>query len=363
MAKERQQQRHGTYSAFTTAVDQNKILPEEICIIDSGHPDTTDGKAMYYKTATGDPVRVANADEAALLDGAVTTAKIADEAVTTGKIGDSAINTAKINNSAVTTAKIADGAVTTPKINNGAVTTAKIEDDAVTPAKLDRLYTEYKQTAENALDTAIDPTVIYWYKVDATGKRYRVFCVTCSENATSGTRTQYRYDDNGTFDKRTQTKTGGTWGAWGAWEEFGGGSSVTIINTTTVPDSAQWTSIPTTYAGETGEVGEIALWEGHGLWYLKAIGGTTTTTYTWKQLGEQEDIDDLEANKMDMNGTALSDAGINDLPAGQVFVSSDTDIAIGIKTATEGEEGDRRAYTTDYIDALIGNIETLLSQV
>lgn len=61
MAKGRMQNRHGTYSQLTSA--STPLLPEEIGIVDSGCPDTPSGKAAYYRTASGDPVRLANAEE------------------------------------------------------------------------------------------------------------------------------------------------------------------------------------------------------------------------------------------------------------------------------------------------------------
>ena len=61
MAKARVQLRHGTYANYES--HKTEVLPEEVVIIDSGHPGTTDGKAMYYRTSSGEPVRVANADE------------------------------------------------------------------------------------------------------------------------------------------------------------------------------------------------------------------------------------------------------------------------------------------------------------
>ena len=78
---------------------------------------------------------LAAAAQAALEDGAVTTAKIAEGAVTYSRLGDGAVTTAKINTSAVTTEKIHDDAVTTDKINDGAVTLAKLGAD-VTPRGL-----------------------------------------------------------------------------------------------------------------------------------------------------------------------------------------------------------------------------------
>lgn len=61
MAKGRVQNRHGTYSQLTSV--STPLLPEEIGIVDSGHPDTPSGKAAYYRTASGEPVRLANAEE------------------------------------------------------------------------------------------------------------------------------------------------------------------------------------------------------------------------------------------------------------------------------------------------------------
>ena len=71
----------------------------------------------------------------------ISATQILDGAVTTIKIADNAVTTAKILNGNVTTAKIVDNAVTAGKILNGNVTTVKIADDAVTYAKLQNLVT------------------------------------------------------------------------------------------------------------------------------------------------------------------------------------------------------------------------------
>mgnify|MGYP000885684359 FL=1 len=65
-----------------------------------------------------------------------------------GSVVDGAITTVKIAASAVTSAKIADGAVTTTKILDSNVTTAKIADASITRAKM--VATNYIHTALNA---------------------------------------------------------------------------------------------------------------------------------------------------------------------------------------------------------------------
>jgi hypothetical protein len=76
------------------------------------------------------------ADSGRLVNGVITTVKIADAAVSTAKIADAAINSAKIANLAVGTAAIADAAVTSAKIADASIITAKIADAAVGTAQI-----------------------------------------------------------------------------------------------------------------------------------------------------------------------------------------------------------------------------------
>lgn len=71
-----------------------------------------------------------------LLDGSISTARLADNSVTTAKIADLAVTAAKIAADAVTAVKILDGAVTTTKIADLNVTTGKLADLGVTTGKL-----------------------------------------------------------------------------------------------------------------------------------------------------------------------------------------------------------------------------------
>lgn len=71
-----------------------------------------------------------------LANGSVTNSKLADANVTTGKLADASVTTAKIVDANVTTAKILDAAVTTAKILDGNVTAAKLAAGAVTIPKI-----------------------------------------------------------------------------------------------------------------------------------------------------------------------------------------------------------------------------------
>jgi hypothetical protein len=103
----------------------------------------SDVHSAFVGSATGNFTNVAVGD---IVDGAITSVKIAADAVTNAKIavdaiqGDviaaGAIVATKIGSDAVTTAKIADGAVTEAVIAAGAITTTKISDDAITTAKI-----------------------------------------------------------------------------------------------------------------------------------------------------------------------------------------------------------------------------------
>ncbi len=66
-----------------------------------------------------------------LVNGSVTSEKLAARAVTTGKIDDGAVTAVKLATRAVTTGKIDDGAVTTAKLANESVTSGKIANGTI----------------------------------------------------------------------------------------------------------------------------------------------------------------------------------------------------------------------------------------
>lgn len=75
-------------------------------------------------------------DTAAIVDNAVTTAKIADGSISTAKIADNAITPEKIINNSISSAKLVPNSVTSSKIANGSVTEAKLADASVSTSKL-----------------------------------------------------------------------------------------------------------------------------------------------------------------------------------------------------------------------------------
>lgn len=71
-----------------------------------------------------------------LIDGAVTSSKLAEGSVASGKIADGGIVSGKLATDSVSAATIQAGSVTTAKLGAGSVVTAKLSDGAVTTAKL-----------------------------------------------------------------------------------------------------------------------------------------------------------------------------------------------------------------------------------
>ena len=99
--------------------------------------DITDAGALATKNQAGTTDIVDGAvTSAKLADLAVISSKLADAAVITAKIADAAVTEAKINASAVTSTKIADLAIITAKLADAAITTAKLADSSVTASKI-----------------------------------------------------------------------------------------------------------------------------------------------------------------------------------------------------------------------------------
>ena len=127
-----------TVKIADNAVTAGKILNGNVTTVKIADDAVTYAKLQNLVTAN----RVLGSTSTGLIgETQVQTAMIATNAVTTAKILNSNVTTAKIADVAVSAAKIATNAVTATKISSGAVTTDKIANDAVTYAKMQNLGT------------------------------------------------------------------------------------------------------------------------------------------------------------------------------------------------------------------------------
>jgi hypothetical protein len=96
----------------------------------------------------------------------ITTDALLDQAVTTAKIRAANVTTAKLADSNVTTAKLANDAVTSEKIQNGAVTGEKFADYSVTARKIDKDVIPIGQTILWWRPNASTPIPEGWVPMD-----------------------------------------------------------------------------------------------------------------------------------------------------------------------------------------------------
>lgn len=104
------------------------------------------GEASDPTPGTPDPVVSGE-----VLDGSITTLKLADDAVTAAKIAAAAVGTTEIADDAVTTPKVVAGAIQTAQLAAGAVDAGTIAAGAVTTAKLDALAVTAAKIDANAV--------------------------------------------------------------------------------------------------------------------------------------------------------------------------------------------------------------------
>ncbi|MEV3996757.1 hypothetical protein AB0K62_13905 [Streptomyces halstedii] len=160
-------------STIETAQGATVVIPTETPVYVRFVARSTSGTPSMPSTETG-PLGPAPVVATDILDGIVTTVKLAESAVTAAKVATGAIGTTKITDGAVTTPKIIAGAVQAAQLDALAVNASKIAAGAVTTAKLDALAVTTDKLAANAITVgklaagSVDATAL---KADAiTGK-------------------------------------------------------------------------------------------------------------------------------------------------------------------------------------------------
>ena len=102
----------------------------------TGYPLVAGASVPGYAQLGADGIAADAVITAKIIDGAITSAKIADGTIATGDIADSAITSAKIADGTIVAGDLADGAVTSAKILDGTIVAGDLADGAVTSAKI-----------------------------------------------------------------------------------------------------------------------------------------------------------------------------------------------------------------------------------
>lgn len=195
-----------------------------------------------------------------------------------------------------------------------------IEDVTNEVIDLESKMTSVKNISRSELDSATDPHTMYRVLMPEFGRNANVICV----NYGGSLKTQYFFDTFGTVRFRVYTQDTDQ---WSDLFEIGTGNNIQdgavftqkiadkavtiaklgddviaelagkgvfVINEETVPESAQWDDeIPYTYVGKYGDV---ALWNGE-LWYLSAINEYGAhKTYAWERLLSLLDLEAINNN-------------------------------------------------------------------
>ncbi|MCA1220244.1 hypothetical protein [Streptomyces sp. 8L] len=242
-----------------------------------------------------------------LLDGIVTTVKLAEDAVTEAKIAAGAVGTTKISDSAITTPKIITGAVQAAQIDTGAVNADKIASGAVTTAKLDALAVTADKIAANTITAgklaagSVDATAL---KADAiTGKTITGGTVTGTvvQTGTSGQRVVLDPGGSGGQPPSLDIYTGATGETTPGRVIAGvGGDGAEVILA-----SPQISSGPQAYAGVAGTDHPMAYMLADGV-HLQVGGYNHLVSPQVALAGLQVTIGNVEVLRLTASGLTVS---------------------------------------------------------
>ena len=143
----------GSASGNFTNVSAGEIVDGAITTVKLAADAVTNAK-IAVNAIQGDVIAAGAIVEAKLGVDAVTNAKLADNAVNTAQIATDAISTAKIANDAITADLVAANAITTTKISNDAISTAKIAANAITANEINANAVTADKIIANAITTA-----------------------------------------------------------------------------------------------------------------------------------------------------------------------------------------------------------------
>ncbi len=157
----------GSASGNFTNVSAGEIVDGAITSVKIAAEAVTNAK-IAVDAIQGDVIAAGAIVEAKLGVDAVTNAKLADNAVNTAQIAADAISTAKIANDAITADLVAASAITTTKISDDAISTAKIAANAITANEINANAVTADKIIANAITTAkINAGAITTAKINA----------------------------------------------------------------------------------------------------------------------------------------------------------------------------------------------------
>ncbi len=140
----------GTAALVDDAITAAKLANDSSIAVQTTAPVADNFEGRGYFNNTSGNLQVFNGT--AYQQVVAPTAGIGDLQVTTGKLADGAVTTAKVT--ALGTTAYADSSVTTAKIADGAVTAAKIAADSITATQVAPNAIGASELADNAVDTA-----------------------------------------------------------------------------------------------------------------------------------------------------------------------------------------------------------------